>query len=107
MKKAQYEIVDNRVVLTAKYHTQWGDIPRGTSFDGYTIPKCLYWFHRPLEGDLTPAIIHDWMLWNGHEYAHNAFKIALKECGFKQPRRQIMYLAARLYQSIFYPDIFK
>lgn len=107
MNKAKYKIVSGRVVLTSDYHHPWGVIKKGSVFDGYTIPKWLHWFHEPLEGELTPPIIHDHMLTIRHKYAHNAFKIALKHFGVKQPKRQLMYLAVRLYQAVLRPNYFK
>jgi hypothetical protein len=107
MKKADYKVIDGRVVLLSDYHFKHGVIGAGSKFDGYTIPRWLHWFHKPLEGELTPAIIHDYMLHKRHPYAHKAFRDALKSFGFGRVKRQLMFLAVVVYQRVKYPNLFK
>lgn len=106
-EKADYSIVDGRVVLNKTYYYPWGSIAAGSKFDGYTIPRWLHWFHKPLEGELTPSIIHDHMLTLRHPYAHKAFKEALKHFRFGQVTRQLMFLAVVIYQRVKRPNYFK
>ena len=105
--KAEYIIEDGRVVLTANYFHPWGVIGLGSKFDGFTIPRWLHWFHKPFEGDLTPAIIHDHLLHIRHPYAHKAFREALKQCGYGRVKRQLMFVAVVAYQRVKYPNLFK
>ena len=107
MLKLKYKIEDGRAVILENFRDEHISVYKGERFNGYSLPKYLWWFHRPLEGDLIPSIYHDKMLLDGNNLAHSVFRDKLKEAGFKQPKRQVMYLAVRLYQSVFYPDIFK
>ena len=105
--KLKYEVKGGQAVILEDFEDEHISVLRGYRFNGYSLPRCLWWFHRPLEGDLIPSIYHDKMLVDGNKLAHSVFRDKLKEAGFKQPKRQIMYLAVRIYQSVFYPDIFK
>tara|TARA_R110002020_G_scaffold421574_1_gene630659 strand:+ start:138 stop:476 length:339 start_codon:yes stop_codon:yes gene_type:complete len=106
-EKADYSIVNGKVKLNKDYHHPWGVIEAGNKSDGYTVPRWLHWFHKPLEGELTPPIIHDHMLKVRHPYAHKAFRESLKFFRFGRVKRQLMFLAVVIYQRVKKPNHFK
>ena len=73
-------------------------VPEGFKSDGFSIPKIFHWWHKPLEGNISPAILHDYILECPNIImtfieANNVFSEAMKSVGFGFFKRKTMEFA--------------
>ncbi len=82
-------------------------IPKGFKTDLASIPKFMWWFIAPTDwGILVPAILHDWLYtdrlyrekkYKQREIADKLFREKMKDFGLGIIRRNLAYLAVRLF----------